>query len=105
MNVLIDAFRDAGVLTQPRIYAVFKRIYSITYPFWVLDYKSNGALPAAVGLLQGLIPSRNENTRLLNVFNRTKIWGWYIIASTAGLITPVALFKSLKHWLYNKLKR
>lgn len=105
MNVLIDAFRDAGVLTQPRIYAVFKRIYTVTFPFWIVDYKSNGALPAAVGLVQGLMPSRNENTRLLNFFNRTKVWGWYFFASAAGLLTPVALFRQLKHWLYNKLKR
>ena len=105
MHVLIDAFRDAGVLTQPRIYAVFKRIYTITFPFWIVDYKSNGAFPAAVGLVQGLLPSRNENTRLLNYYNRIKIWGWYIFASTAGLIAPVSLFKRVKVWLYNKIKR
>lgn len=105
MNVLIDAFRDAGVLTQPRIYAIFKRVYTVTFPFWIVDYKSNGALPAAVGLVQGLMPSRNENTRLLNFTNRAKVWCWYFVSSTAGLLTPVAVFKKLKHWLYNKLKR
>ena len=104
MNVLIDAFEDAGVLTQPRIYAIFKRIYSITYPFWIIDYKSNGAFPAAVGLVHGLLPSRNENTRMLNFYNRTRIWCLYFFSSTAALLTPVAIFRKIKHWLYNRIK-
>lgn len=105
IHVLIDAFRDAGVLSQPRIYSVFKRIYSITFPFWIVDYKSNGAFPAAVGLVQGLSPARNTDLHLLSYFNRFRIWGWYLIASLGGLLMPVSLFKRLKSWLYNLLKK
>ena len=45
MNVLIGALQDLGSITQARIYYIFRRIYAITFPHWVLDYKENGAFP------------------------------------------------------------
>lgn len=104
MNVLIDAFRDAGVLKQPIIYAIFKRIYTITFPFWVIDYKSNGSLSAAVGLIDGLNPRRNSNFLLLSVFNRIKIWLYYIVFSLGGFLMPAKLFNRFKNKLYKKIK-
>ena len=105
INVLLDSFRDAGVLKQGLIYSVFKRIYTVTYPFWIVDYKSNKALPAAVGLMHGLVPWRNSNFRLLSVFNRARIAGYYMLFSAGGLVMPVSLFNRMKGYLYRKFKR
>jgi glycosyltransferase involved in cell wall biosynthesis len=105
INVLIDAFRDAGVLTQSLIYFIFKRIYTVTYPYWIVDYKSNGALPAAVGLTQGLRPDRNKNFKLLTFLNRVKLRSLYVAYSFAALIMPVFIFNAVKNRLYKKIKR
>lgn len=105
INVLIDALRDAEVLNQARIYRVFKRIYSITFPFWILDYKSNKALPAAVGLLHGMKPTNSTNYKLLNSFNAFRIWVVYLGVGITALLMPVFLFRKLKTWLYSIVKK
>lgn len=105
INVLIDAFRDSGTLTQEIIYKIFRRIYCVTYPHWVIDYKSNGALPAAVGLVQGLHPVRNTNFKLLSAVNRVKLYSMYLLFSGAALVTPAMLFNKVKSALYARLKK
>ena len=105
INVLISALRDAGELTQKRIYFIFKRIYFITFPHWVLDYKENGAFPEAWGLVRGLSPLRNTNTGLLNLINKIKIYLLYFFSGLMALLTPVFLYKRFKQKLYAVLKK
>jgi glycosyltransferase involved in cell wall biosynthesis len=105
INTLLDAFRDARVLNQPLIYSIYKRIYSVTFPFWIVDYKSNGAFPEAVGLVQGLHPAKDKNFGLLIFPNRLRIYGYYILFSIGGLATPVWLFRKIKMRLYRRFKK
>jgi glycosyltransferase involved in cell wall biosynthesis len=105
INVLINGLKDANELTQKRTFFIFKRMYSITYPHWILDYKSNKALPEAVGLIIGLNPAKNKNLHLLTALNRIRIFLLYYVMSLAGLLTPVFLFNSAKSKLYKLVKR
>lgn len=105
MNVLINALADAGALTQKRTLFIFKRMYSITYPHWILDYKENDALPEAIGLAAGMYPLKNRNLSLLTWYNRVFIVGIYSSTSIAALITPVFLFRKMKSFLYQYFKR
>jgi glycosyltransferase involved in cell wall biosynthesis len=105
MNVLISALRDGSTLKQSYIYYIFKRMYTITYPHWILDYKENGALPEATGLIVGLNPLRNKNYYILNIKNRFLIFCLYLVASVLGLLLPVFIFKRLKQRLYSYFKR
>jgi glycosyltransferase involved in cell wall biosynthesis len=104
-NVLISGIKDAGVASQARIFYIFRRIYSITYPHWILDYKENGALPEAFGLIAGLHPLRNANYRLLDFKNRILLYLIYLIVSVFALLTPVYFFKRYKNRLYTFFKR
>lgn len=105
MHVLIAAFRDAGVLTQNIRYRIFFRMYSTTYPHWLLDYRSHNALPEAVGMINGLYPSRNKNFKELNLINRQRIYFLYFMSSLAGLLVPVYFFLRLKPAIYKWLRR
>jgi glycosyltransferase involved in cell wall biosynthesis len=105
MNVLIGALKDSGTWTQKRTYHIFRRIYLITFPHWILDYKENGALPEAVGLLMGMNPLKNENYKLLNIPNRFVIFLAYVGSSALALLTPVFLFKNFKQRLYSFFKK
>lgn len=105
INVLIDAFKDAGTLNQNIVYHIFFRIYSITYPYWIVDYKSNNALPAAIGLIYGLNPLKNENFTELNIINRGRIFITYLLFSALGLFIPVSLFNKIKGTLYRIAKK
>jgi len=97
INVLISAFRDAGVLTQDIIYKIFKRIYTVTYPFWLIDYRTQGALPEAAGLLRGMRPARNQNVQLFSGPNRPRVFPYFMTHSTLRLPPPVFCFKKPKN--------
>ncbi len=105
MNVLINGFRDAGTLNQQGIYKIFKKIYTITFPFWILDYKSNKAFPEAIGLISGLSPLKNKNFKSLSLVNRMKIYTFYALSSSVSIVTPVTVFNKFKTKVYNYLKR
>jgi glycosyltransferase involved in cell wall biosynthesis len=105
MNVLINGLKDADLLEQRHIYYIFRRMYLITYPHWILDYKDNGAMPAACGLIIGLNPFRNENFILLSLPNRLLILIFYMYSTLLGLLTPVFLFRRLKQRLYTFFKK
>jgi glycosyltransferase involved in cell wall biosynthesis len=105
MNVLINALADSNALTQSRLYYIFRRIYIVTFPHWVLDYKENHALPEAVGLIAGMAPHRNKNFRRLNMVNRISIISFYSLAAIAATATPVIVFTRTKSSLYKMLKK
>jgi abequosyltransferase len=105
IHVLISAFTDAGNISQDVIYHIFKRIYTFTYPYWILDYKNNGAFPAAVGLVSGMRPARNADFNLLSFGNKLKLRSFYSVASVAALCIPSSLFMKMKQRLYRFAKR
>ena len=105
INVLISALRDAGSLTNKFAFQIFSRIYRITFPHWILDYKENGAFPEAVGLIVGLNPFRNPNYRQLTWFHQVAILFFYFASTILGLLTPVILYKKLKQRLYTFFKK
>lgn len=105
INVVINAVRDAGVLNQASVYSSFNRVYSLTYPHWILDYKSNNAVPEAVGLMVGMNPHKNSNFKLLNFYNKTRIYTKYFLSTFIGFITPVFIFKKLKNAIYKFFKK
>lgn len=105
LNVLVSAFRDARTLDQALVYKLHRRIYAITFPFWIQDYKSNDALPEAVGLIMGLAPNKLPTFAALSLSNKIRVFFWYLASSIVGLITPVALFQRIKDQLYQYFKK
>ncbi|MBS1507555.1 MAG: glycosyltransferase family 2 protein [Bacteroidetes bacterium] len=105
INVLIGGITDAGAATQKRVFYIFRRIYSITFPHWILDYKENGALPEAMGLIAGLNPKKNRNYSKLTFTNQLALYIIYLGAALMALITPVFFFKKYKHKLYAFFKK
>lgn len=105
MNVLISAFRDAGVLTQDIIYRIYRKIYLTTYPHWLLDYREQRAFPEAVGLSRGVKPWNGKNFKLLSVWNRMRINLIYYMSTVAGLFLPVFVFRMVRVRLYHFIKQ
>ena len=105
INVLINALHDVKADTQIRLLFIFKRIYTITYPFWILDYKENGAMPEAFGLIVGLYPGKNRNFKKLNFLNRIYIYINYFVFTIGAILMPVAIFKKIKSKLYRYFKK
>jgi glycosyltransferase involved in cell wall biosynthesis len=105
IHVLIYAIKDANLYTEKRAFSIFKRIYSITFTHWILDYKQNDALPESVGLIIGLSPSRNKDFKLLSIFSQFKIYLIYCFSAIFSLLMPVYFYKTFKQKIYTLLKK
>ncbi|MEO5891101.1 MAG: glycosyltransferase family 2 protein [Ferruginibacter sp.] len=105
MNVLVNAFKDAGVLTQDVIYRIHRKVYLTTYPHWLLDYREQHAFPEAVGLSRGVKPWKTKTFKLLSAWNKFRISFIYRITTVAGLLTPVFIFRMVRVRLYHYIKK
>lgn len=105
LHVIVEAFKDSGTLPQKAIWRIFRRIYSTTFPFWLLDYRSHGAFPEAVGMVLGLRPARNRHYASLSVWNKLRLQSYYLFFAALGLFTPLGIFRKYKVKVYSWLRR
>jgi glycosyltransferase involved in cell wall biosynthesis len=105
IHVVIEAMQDAGVYNKKVGYRIFKKIYFTTLPFWIIDYKSNGAFPEAIGIIHGLYPPGIKDFSRLNIFGKIKICLLYAGSCLSALVFPVFVYKRVKGVLYNAVKR
>lgn len=104
-NVLISATQDAlGYPDAKLAYKILKRIYTITYPFWIIQYKKWGSLPASIGLVLGINPIKTKNWDAINFIQKVKLFLLYLTASILGIITPVFLFNRIERYLQKAVK-
>ncbi|NDK54521.1 glycosyltransferase family 2 protein [Pontibacter fetidus] len=103
-NVIVSSFEDAGFNKKDVAYKVLKGIYTTTYPFWLIDYRTNNALVSSLGLAVGLRPSQVSTAKLLKKDDLLKIYFLYSIFTTVGLFTPTFIFKKFKSYVYRKIK-
>ncbi len=104
INVLITVLEDTNNLSKEIVYKIFKRIYTKTFPFWIIDYRSNNAYPAAIGLIVGLYPFKNSNLSKLDFIGKVKVTRIYFFYSFIGLIIPIFIFTKMKKMIYKKIK-
>lgn len=95
-NVLISALQDAtGHKDKQLAYAILKRIYGVTFPYWIIQYKKYGSLAASVGLIQGLFPPSTINWPSIGSWGKIRLIGIYTIMSLAGILLPSSLFDQM----------
>ena len=105
-NVLINAVEDATHSSKNAVaFRILKRVYSITFPFWIVQYKRYGSFAAASGLIAGLYPPSNPSYAKINFFQKFRLNTIYLFVSIAGLLFPAALFEKVKTPLYMWVRR
>jgi glycosyltransferase involved in cell wall biosynthesis len=105
IHVAIHAFKDAGHSEKDFAYIIFRGIYSITYPFWILDYKRHGALVAAVGLMNGMKPYNVKDFNVLGFTQKAIILFLYYFSTISAFVFPTSLFEKIKYHLYRLIKK
>jgi len=99
--VLIEALQDALHYEDKSLgYKIILRMYRVTFPYWIMQYKKYGSLAASMGLIQGLFPPATRIWNKMNRWGKIRIMITYVFTSSAGLLIPFALF----HFFENKLK-
>jgi glycosyltransferase involved in cell wall biosynthesis len=105
INVLIAALRDSANLNSKNSFYIFKRIYGITFPHWILDYRANKALPEAFGLFCGMLPFRNKDFVFLKLHHKIMLFIFYLLIGLFALLFPVYFFNRWKMKLYTLIKK
>lgn len=100
IKVIISALELNRVGSKNNLYYVFKRMYSRTFPYWIFNYKRNKALPSAVGLVLGLLPTSNSDFYKLTLLNKSKIFALYFIVSFVSILVPSRIFFLIEKKLY-----
>lgn len=103
-EVLISALKDAGIAQKSKYFRIIKRVYCVTFPFWILDYKSNKSFISAIAIFSGMFPGRNYNLKQINLLQRMMIYVYHSLFGLAAIITPVPVFKMMKNSLYKMMK-
>ncbi len=105
INVLSIVLDQNNMLTNKRKNYIFSKILFNTYPYWVLDYKSNNATPAALGLYLGLMPHRIKQFSNLSIIQKVKFTFGYQFVSLVSFLLPSNLFFKYKESLYTWAKK
>jgi len=100
INVVVSALENNNQADSKNVFKVFKKIYSRTFPYWILNYKENNAFPSAFGLFIGLFPYYNKNFRQLTIIHKVLVYLMYLLFGFAALLTPVFVFNKLHKYLY-----
>lgn len=105
-HVLISAMEDATQLKDKSVaYRILKRIYGITYPYWIVQYKKYGSLAAAMGLIRGLYPPVTKNWIKIDTTGKIKLMAIYSIMSVAGILFPAILFEKAENRLRQLVRK
>jgi glycosyltransferase involved in cell wall biosynthesis len=105
IKVLTSVLDDNEMLNKRRLNYIFSKVLLSTYPFWVFDYKQNGATPAALGLYLGLLPWRIDEYNRLSSFQKVKIIFCYQCASVLAFVIPSVFFFKIKESFYTWVKK
>lgn len=98
--VTMLAFKDCGYNIGTIYYKIIYRIYTRTYPYWLLNYRSNGSFVGAIGLILGLKLKSFKEYINIPVYYRLKLIGLKLIFSIMGILTPIFIFNLFKSKLY-----
>lgn len=105
-NVLISACEDAmGKSDNNFAFRILKRVYGITFPFWVVQYKKYGSFFAALGLIDGIMPSKHKIWTKINSLQKIRLFLIYVSRAFAGILMPVFLFDRMQFRLQKAVKR
>lgn len=102
---VVEGFKDAGSDAGKISYQILKNIYRFTFPYWLMDYRSNGSFIGAVAMTKGLQPSGIAQFQNLGLIKKIKIEGYYYFSTLVGLFIPVAIFKKVKMRIYKLIKK
>lgn len=105
MKVAYAALSDSNAIQHRSALKIMNDIYTITYPYWIIDYKKNNAFVAAVGLIVGVRPWKTDIYKKLSYIQKIRINSVYTVMSIAAVLAPSALIYKFKNRLYNYIKR
>jgi glycosyltransferase involved in cell wall biosynthesis len=85
---------------------IIQQMVTITYPYWLMEYRRVANWSFAVGVAREMWPGKllAEYSNLASI-DRGKLWLWYLAATLGGLLLPRYLFARLQKQLATYIRR
>jgi hypothetical protein len=84
---------------------IISQILTVTYPFWLFEYRRVAGWSFAVGIARGLWPSSLLGEYRLRARDRVFLWLQYLAVTLAGLVIPASWFNRIRSNLADWLRR
>ncbi len=81
------------------------QMLTVTYPFWLFEYRRVANWSFSVGVARGLSPTALLAEYPLDTFDRGLLWAAYLTATAAGLGIPVRLFDAVGPRVAQSIRR
>lgn len=84
---------------------IVSQIFTVTYPFWLFEYRTIANWSFAVGIARSMEPKKLLAEYALTFHDRLLLWFLYLAATIAGLVIPATLFNRFRGSLANAVRR
>ncbi len=81
------------------------QVLTVTYPFWLFEYRRIASWSFAVGIARGLWPGGLLREYALAWYDRLFLWMLYFAVTAAGLSVPSTIFGRIKNRLADFVRR
>lgn len=105
-RVVCDAITASVTRERARnlSFSVFFQLFTITYPYWLFEYRRVQSWKYAAGIALGMRPQRSMKDVDLGFFRRMVLDIIFAITTLLALVIPLNLFQSLRPVLYRLVK-
>ncbi len=84
---------------------IWKQLLSITYPYWVLEYRRLANWSWGLAIARDLWPGRRLAEYPLKVGHKIYLWLLYLTVTTAALVIPSSVFTRIRHRIAEIVRR
>jgi hypothetical protein len=105
-RVVCDAITASVTRDRARnlSFSVFFQLFTITYPYWLFEYRRVQSWKYAVGIALGMRPQRSMRDVDLGFLRRIVLDIIFSFTTLLALVVPLNLFQSLRPVLYRLVK-
>lgn len=98
-RVAIDAMRPfvSPAELSPLIRRVFVQLLTITYPYWIFEYRQLANWGMGFGIARDLWPGRRLAEYRMSFVDRAAVWATYLGVTAVALVFPAGLFNRFRH--------
>ncbi len=106
-RVAVDAIIPfVGPAEESRVVtSIWKQLLTITYPYWILEYRRLVNWGWGVGVARDLWPRHRLKEYRLSTADRLYLWALYLSVTATALVIPSSLFTLIRHRLAEYVRR
>lgn len=105
-RVVCDAIGPMAALpTEKKLsFSILLQLFTITYPYWLIEYRKVQSWNYAAGIALGMRPSRSMRGINLGLIRYGFIIVVFVLSTASGLVMPLDLFQKIRPVLYRFAK-